>query len=439
MQVDNIIKKHLDSHKEVIVDTRVNVIPIICDHSLRWISLYLLKIKAIGVGLSFLIQFVIIPIFIVWLIKFINKKVDDKIKGKIENIYVTASSSNFTNGIFGAILIASLIGIGMFFGVFVTDWPPRIALHVFVSAIALLYFSLVFYFSNSLKVLEIFINTEDKTKINIDLDVFSELNGKKILAKNKLKDYSLHTEEIDKNDIEIFKLESDLSNMIKRTESYVIESVFIGALAFSGFLTIVSSDKVQENIEHLKFIPENIHNLLNQLIVFNWEEIAKSIDQIVNGLALFSLIAIESLICSTFFILVLASRTKFSNLMEKLDYLIKIAKLFNAKEEEFYLLKEQNVKGLEPRLQYLKDKTQISTVDAKSVFEKIRPVYYHMIVFRNLGIYTFYIILITSGFYFSYSTAILIATALLGGHFIRFVFTQFNSNSIRRIVDKHRK
>ena len=73
MQVDNILKKHLDSHKEVIVDTRVNVIPIICDHSLRWISLYLLKIKAIGVGLSFLIQFVIIPIFIVWLIKFINK------------------------------------------------------------------------------------------------------------------------------------------------------------------------------------------------------------------------------------------------------------------------------------------------------------------------------------------------------------------------------
>lgn len=439
MQIDNILKKHLESHKEVIVDTRVNVIPIILDHSLRWVALYLLKIKAIGAELSFLIQFAIIPIFILWLINFINKKVNNKIKGKIKNIYVTASPSNFANGILGTILVASLIGIGVFFQVFITAWLPKIILHVFVFALGVVYFSTIFYLSNSFKIIEIFINTEEKRKINIDLEIFNELNGKKTLNINKLKDSSLQTEEIDKNDIEIIKLESDLGNMIKRTESYVIESVFIGALTFSGFLTIVSSDKVQENIENLKFIPDYIQNLLNQLIVFNWGGMVKSIDQIVNGLVLFSLIAIESLICSTFFVLVLASRTKFSNLIEKLDYLIKIAKLFNSKEEEFYLLKEQNVKGLEHRLQYLKDKTQISIVDAKSVFEKIRPIYYHMIAFRNLGIYTFYLILITSGFYFSYSTAILIAIALLIGHFTRFVFTQFNSNSIRRIVEKHRK
>jgi len=54
--------------------------------------------------------------------------------------------------------------------------------------------------------------------------------------------------QIDHNDLEIIKIEGRLRNEHSRVEAYILESVMFGALAFSGFLSIIASERFNHTL-----------------------------------------------------------------------------------------------------------------------------------------------------------------------------------------------
>lgn len=54
--------------------------------------------------------------------------------------------------------------------------------------------------------------------------------------------------QIDHNDLEIIKVEGRLRNEHSRVEAYILESVMFGALAFSGFLSIIASERFNHTL-----------------------------------------------------------------------------------------------------------------------------------------------------------------------------------------------
>ncbi len=68
--------------------------------------------------------------------------------------------------------------------------------------------------------------------------------------------------DIDKNDTQIVKLEGHLKNETSRVDAYILESVLFGALAFSAFLTIISSERFNlTKSEYIQYLEEEAYGL----------------------------------------------------------------------------------------------------------------------------------------------------------------------------------
>ncbi|NJC28263.1 hypothetical protein [Neolewinella antarctica] len=244
---------------------------------------------------------------------------------------------------------------------------------------------------------------------------------------------------VDENDIELAKMGIDVKNMIDKVETYVIESIFIGALTFGGFLTIISSDKIQENIESLKSVVPNLIVLVSDIYSLSLEVILSDIVLLTSGYGLFALVAIEALICSSFFILVLGARIKFASISEKATYLLDLAHVFNSKEEEVQLLIYQGVDNLSNRKDYLSNKVDQLLVDVENAKTRLIPLFQYIAIFRNLGIYMFYVTLISSGLYFSISTSVFIFTLLAIGFVLKYVSLIYSSSRVEFIMSRYLK
>lgn len=70
--------------------------------------------------------------------------------------------------------------------------------------------------------------------------------------------------QIDRNDLEIIKIEGRLRNEHSRVEAYVLESVMLGALAFSGFISIIASERFNLTLnERVDLMDRNVHVIQN--------------------------------------------------------------------------------------------------------------------------------------------------------------------------------
>ena len=211
---------------------------------------------------------------------------------------------------------------------------------------------------------------------------------------------------IDRNDKEILDLESQIQNLLNRVEAYILESVMLGALAFSGFLTIVAADTDRINYRNLQLFGHNLVDFILDLLIFDFRHLDEYALFSTKPQHLLVLITFQTAVCAMFFLLVIAARLKFSSLAERITNVLSMARSLNTKEEEVYLLRmhnNMNVPFLNERLLVLHNKISRNVFQARKLIREILPVIRYMSLFRNLGVLLFLAIII-SGLLFFHKT-----------------------------------
>ncbi|HEX8059648.1 MAG TPA: hypothetical protein VF473_01880, partial [Cyclobacteriaceae bacterium] len=199
--------------------------------------------------------------------------------------------------------------------------------------------------------------------------------------------------DFDKNDEDIVELETKLNSFTSRLDAYVLESALFGALTFSGFLQIMASDLV--SFSDLENFSRYIFDTARAMLYFDSDGFSNGLANLSNKISLLCLVSVESLICSGFFLAVIASRLRFSDVADRVTSSLNIAKTYNSKEE--VLLAEHEVIEKRPgRLQELTGKVSEQIAFASEALEKVNPVMMYMRYFRNAGILVFVVILISS-------------------------------------------
>ncbi len=202
----------------------------------------------------------------------------------------------------------------------------------------------------------------------------------------------------DENDEAIVTLQTKLQSITSRLEAYILESVLFGALAFSGFLQIMAEGLVSFN--DLQVFAENSLSIMSNVINFQFGKIPNTIAILTSPSGLFSMISVETLICSILFLSVIAARLRFSDIADKADRFLKLA---NSHKEKVVALYENGVinEQSQERFETLNNKVKDELVNAHQELENMLPVTSYMRFFRNAGISTFMIILISSSLFIS--------------------------------------
>lgn len=360
--------------------------PLTLDYGIRWILL--LSFSYQGLDKNSLTGFntFLIPIFILLLVSFIGRR-HKKTNKQLLDLYGEAqhfkieyhfSTSQYT-------WLAGFLGTSIFISYLLPD-----QLHV------LALFGLTIYYFIYLRFFRV--------------GRIEENNLVKQLEIKKINTASLN---VDENDEYIVALETKLNSSTSRLEAYVLESALFGALSFSGFLQIMATDLV--SFKDLENFASYIFATAQSFIHFDWTQYDAGIAGLSNKVSLFCLVSVESLICSIFFLAVIASRLRFSDIADKVRTSINLAKAYNAKEEGF--LEEKQVEGKKgERLEVLTAKVNEQLHEAALILEEISPVMAYMEYFRNAGILVFLVILISSS---------LFITGVLGWTFLALVLATY--------------
>jgi hypothetical protein len=231
-------------------------------------------------------------------------------------------------------------------------------------------------------------------------------------AKEETSDNSLEVWH-DANDRLIIRLDTERASMAQRVDTYTLESALFGALAFSSFVTIVSSDKA--SLKGVKDLFSDLGDAIRSLITLSPADLlhvaAKFTKPETFEPTLLAAIAAFTLMCSTFFLSVIICRVRFNDLIARTDYCIRIASQFNAKEEEILNLTlgygDTTPTKFTERLNALKENIGEAMTFASESMTALTPIVRYMSFFRNLGVLTFLAILVTSAFWISPILALL--------------------------------
>lgn len=266
------------------------------------------------------------------------------------------------------------------------------------------------------------------------------VNYPDIFVSDKLIGYgTIELDPVDLNDTRIAKLESEMKNITYRSEAWMLESVFLGGLAFSGFLTVASANFLGKEpvvfnnfILHFKSYFEKCFD--NEII--SW---FIQIEDSFNRSDLYILIMLLCLLSSVFFLLVLILRLRLNSLSLNMDHLIRILNIFNAKEEELFNLKLENDFGEYQirRLEKIEKKIDTALTDADNLLKELKPTSIMMNTYRTIAVFLFYIVLILSGFYFMPFVAILILFLFLFTQIFGYFQKYSKIERIRNLIKKH--
>lgn len=244
---------------------------------------------------------------------------------------------------------------------------------------------------------------------------------------------------IDLNDTKIAKLESELKNITYKAEAWLLESVFLGGLAFSGFLTVASANFIGKETEAFQTFLNHINSYCQSCEIDDVTSWYNHITTYFYRNDLYILIMLLCLLSSVFFLLILTLRLRLNVLTLNLDHLLRIATIFNAKEEEIFnsAVSLENNPNQVARFAKIQLKIEMALDDAERLLLKIRPVSMMMNLFRTIAILLFYVVLILSGFYFKPIIAVGISGLALFSFLFRKIETYININEIKRRLKRH--
>lgn len=201
----------------------------------------------------------------------------------------------------------------------------------------------------------------------------------------------------DENDEAIVDQISKMKSITGRLEAYVLESALFGALSFSAFLQIMAEELV--SFRDLENFANHSFALFNNFVQ-NWEGLSISVATLTSKSDLFALVSVETLICSILFLVVIASRLRFSDIADKVTHSLDLAQSYNEKEENL-LIKGNLNKEEAIRLKEFNQKIYQQLIETKIGLAEMEPITAFMRFFRNAGILTFLIILVSSALFIS--------------------------------------
>ncbi len=386
------MKNHKESSFRTYVRVKAGVFPLVLDLVLRWLVLYFFMaggFSALGGEEStifFLSQFAIIPILVGLICLYRDRHIVAKTQKLLagfaaQNIRVETSKTAWHY-----LLLFVLVLQGMFIIRFLE--PASDPVIVVLFGIALGSYLLILFRNFSKQVpnyKDIIAQIEEKKRRTLQYDISAE-----------------------QNDEEIVSLEVSLKSSNETMNAYVIEAALFGALAFSGFLTLVVSGSFLAG--HIDRFSEGLMALFGALITFDFSSIAPNLNGILSPNGLVVIICYESLFCSIFFLSVIASRLRFGMLSDKIDHALQVAKSLNAKEEAVIMSSAHDnteAKAITERIKQIL-KTGYGLQD------KLAPITEYMKFFRTLGIVSFFAIIITGGLFISQGLAfVLLVVSLL--------------------------
>lgn len=243
---------------------------------------------------------------------------------------------------------------------------------------------------------------------------------------------------VDINDTKIAKLESELKNVTYKGDAWLLESVFLGGLAFSGFLTVASANFLGKETRAFQIFINHITGYINSCVLNDVTSFYTHISAYFFRNDLYIIIMLLCLLSSVFFLLILTLRLRLNTLTLNLDHILRICNIFNVKEEEIFNNSdlENNANQL-ARFQKIQRKIDIALSDGEKLLVKIRPVYMMMNMFRTIAIILFYIVLILSGFYFKPIVAVGIFGLAIFSFLFRKIETYLSINEISKRIKRH--
>ncbi len=244
---------------------------------------------------------------------------------------------------------------------------------------------------------------------------------------------------IDTNDTEILEIEGEVRNLMNRVEAYILESVMFGALTFSGFLTIIASDTDRLNYVSMRRFGYNLVEFMLDLIVFEFKRLEEYHIFSADPEHLLVLIMFQTVLCALFFLMVIAARLKFSKTAEQIDNTVRLARSYNNKEEEVYILKLQSPHNtlLDKRLLVLNRKISQLVLQAADLIKEVKPVISYMSFLRNMGVLFFLFIIITSLLFFNTTIAIFFGAMSLTAYVYKQFDTWYRQKRMQRIINQH--
>jgi hypothetical protein len=225
----------------------------------------------------------------------------------------------------------------------------------------------------------------------------------------------------DSNDLQIVWMETEVQSITQRVEAYTLESTLFGALAFSGFLTILASERpIIASLETLKL---QANTWLDELLTGRPLQPAMTFEQELG------VIAVETLLCSMFFLAVVLSRLRFYSMLRQVQYAVQIARTWNNKEEEVLTSESADNTRSDSRLAQLSELVSGAILHAEPLISDLRGITRYISVFRNIGVFTFVVVLFTSAF---------VIAPVLGVIFVGIALIAFLYSSVDHWL-RHRK
>jgi hypothetical protein len=273
-------------------------------------------------------------------------------------------------------------------------------------------------------------------KIDITKQFQNMLNSSVFYQEEKI----IELDSVDYNDTQIARLESELKGINGKVDAYMIESVLLGGLSFSGYLTVVSGSLIGSNTDAFGNLLSHFNVFIRSYNIFDNTSKIDVISTFFQKEDLYVLIIFLCLISSVFFLLVLSLRLRYGSLAGNMDHLLLTMTIFNAKEEELTNMKYENANfasSQKDRLKKITEKIDLAIKDADHLMEELKPIISMMSLYRNVAIIVFYIVLIIAGFYFNVFIASSILIVAILTILFRWTESLLNLKRIRRLLLRH--
>jgi hypothetical protein len=408
----DLVERFEDNSFYLSITTRVSIWLLVTDYIVRWGVLGLLRMGKLDMpnqntlgfanieGFFLVIQIFLIPFLIVLAGVFRNRYVQGKLKALTREIGLW----NIRFGVKYSSWEYSLIVFFMLTGIYISyTMVPGSQ----VECMLLAGITGMFYLGYLMVVLRLFSSRVPSIdRINEEL-LKNEQSG---IAKEL---------DPDENDEEIVNLEVKLRSVNERMNAYVLEATLFGALAFSGFLQIVASEVF--TIADIKLFTVGLFQLFDGIVHFDMRYFPEFMSLLHSREGLLALICYETLFCSVFFLSVIASRLRFSDLTDYMDRALQLSRAYNLKEED--LLNNQDKDMNDSRVQKFNRQIREVLKVGNQKQKKIGPIMEYMAFFRNMGVISFFIILITAGLFISVELALIFVLILL----LSFLYFKFDN------------
>lgn len=208
---------------------------------------------------------------------------------------------------------------------------------------------------------------------------FSTQNPEKASFENQIGEHQLWSRSATVKTLEEDQAELEVTYQSRKQkiDAYVIESTLFGALAFSAFLQIMANDLV--SLDKITAFTDTFEKFAGAILSFNSNLIPVAFEQLTEQQNLFFLLSVQTLVCSIFFLVVIASRLKFRQYAEQVEYHLNLSKLSGNTEAQA----EQQVQS------------------GYYFLDLVKQVAGFMQYFRTVGVLIFFLILISSAFFIS--------------------------------------